>query len=511
MKTENVSRAVLAAGVGAVLAATALLYAPDLAPGLFGDGESAPGPAERAVIAANAGAQASLPDLGALIGDREQWLKDHPTDEASWAVLGAAYTDRGTRLGDATYYPRAESALKRSLEVRPASRGNLDAQLGLGALANARGDWRTARTWGEAVRAKAPKRWPVYPVLIDAYNGLGDYKAAQQALSALEELHSGAAVATRVAQGYRNRGWREDAAVAALDAVARAETGAEKAAAYARLGDLAWERGEPEEAVTEYGSALRLVRDHGPSLAGRARALAALDRTDEALLDYRAALARLPRPEYVLEAGELYESLGLDGEAKTQYELLRSRSWPGGEVVLGLFEADHGDAAAAVRMLKAEWARGHRSVQMADALGWALFRAGQPKEALEYAKRATDEGLRSALFSYHRGEIERAVQEHGPARRHLAEALRINPEFSPLLAPRARQSVQELGDPPDELPAELREAPPEPPKTSDPANTSETPNTSDPAHTSETPKTSETPRAAQPQPAAEATAPPTAN
>ncbi|MFF9910120.1 tetratricopeptide repeat protein [Streptomyces sp. NPDC013457] len=465
MKTENVSRAVLAAGVGAVLAATALLYAPDLAPGLFGDGKRpAPGPAERAVIAANAGAQASLPDLGALIGDREKWLEDHPADEASWAVLGAAYTERGVRLGDVTYYPRAERALKRSLEVRPASRGNLDAQLGLGALANARGDWRTARTWGEAVRAKAPKRWPVYPVLIDAYNGLGDYKSAQQALAALEELHSGAAVSTRVAQGYRNRGWREDAAVAALDAVARAETGAEKAAAYARLGDLAWERGEPEEAVTQYGSALRLVRDHGPSLAGRARALAALHRTDEAMLDYRAALARLPRPEYVLEAGELYESLGLDGEAHAQYELLRSGSWPGGVVVLGLFEADHGDAAAAVRTLRAEWARGHRSVQMADALGWALFRAGEPKEALEYARRATDEGLRSALFAYHRGEIERAVEEYGPARRHLTEALRINPEFSPLLAPRARQSVRELGDPPDTLPEELREAPPEPPK-----------------------------------------------
>ncbi|MEU6946318.1 tetratricopeptide repeat protein [Streptomyces sp. NPDC046316] len=463
MKTENVSRAVLAAGVGAVLAATALLYAPDLAPGLFGDGKpAAPGPAERAVLAANAGAQASLTDLGALIGDREKWLKKHPEDEASWAVLGAAYTERGTRLGDATYYPRAERALKRSLEVRPAARGNLDAQLALGALANARGDWRTARTWGEAVREKSPKRWPVYPVLIDAYNGLGDYKAAQQALASLEKLHSGAAVSTRVAQGYRNRGWREDAAAAANDAVARAETGAEKAAAYARLGDLAWERGEPQEAVTQYGSALRLVRDHGPSLAGRARALAALDRTDEAMLDYQAALARLPRPEYVLEAGELYESLGLDGEAHAQYELLRTRSWVGGEVVLGLFEADHGDPAAAVRLLKAEWARGHRSVQMADALGWALFRAGEPREALDYAKRATDEGLRSALFSYHRGEIERAVKEDGPARRHLAEALRINPDFSPLLAPKARQSVRELGDPPDELPEELR---PEAPKT----------------------------------------------
>lgn len=469
MKTENVSRSVLAAGVGAVLAATALLYAPELAPGLFGDGKPpAPGPAERAALAANAGAPASLPDLGALIADREKWLKEHPKDEASWAVLGAAYTERGTRLGDTAYYPRAERALKRSLEVRPADRGNLDAQLGLGVLANARGDWRTARTWGEAVRKEDPKRWSAYPLLIDAYNGLGEYQSAQKALSTLAELRTGGAVSARTAQMYRNRGWREDAAAAALDAVGQAESGAEKAAALGRLGDLAWERGEPEEALAEYGKALALVRDHGPSMAGRARALAALGRTQEAVVGYRAVLARLPLPEYVLEAGELYQSLGLDGDARIQYDLLRTRTWVNAEAVLGLFEADHGDPGAAVRRLRAEWARGHRSVQVADALGWALYRSGEPREALEYAKRATEEGLRSALFAYHRGEIERAVEEYGPARRHLAEALRINPDFSPLLAPKARAAVAELGDPPDELPEELRAERPKPPKPDEP-------------------------------------------
>ncbi|MFF8604375.1 tetratricopeptide repeat protein [Streptomyces sp. NPDC015346] len=462
MKTENVSRTVLAAGVGAVFAATALLYAPEFAPGLFDDGPApAPGPAARAVLAANAGTQASLPDLTALISDRETWLKKHPADDASWAVLGAAYTERGARLGDVTYYPRAERALRRSLEVLPAARGNLDAQLGLGALANARGDWKTARTWAEAVTKKDPKRWSAYPVLIDAYNGLGQYTSARKAMASLEELHSGGAVSARAAQTYRDRGWREDAWAAATDAVAQADSPAEKAAALGRLGDLAWERGEPEEAVAQYGTALGLVPDHGPSLAGRARAQAALGRTVEALRDYRAALERLPLPEYLLEAGELYESLGLDEEAESRYELLRTRTWtdsPYGEVVLGLFEADHGDAEAAVRRLKDEWERGHRSVRVADALGWALLRAGEPEEALEYAKKATDEGLRSALFSYHRGEIERALGEYGPARRHLAEALRINPRFSPLLAPRAEAAVASLGEPPDELPKELRPA-----------------------------------------------------
>ncbi|MFF8836501.1 tetratricopeptide repeat protein [Streptomyces sp. NPDC015130] len=457
MKTQNVSRTVLAAGVGAVLAATALLYVPEL----VGQGPPPPpGPAERATIAAHAGAQASLPDLAALITDREKWLRAHPEDDASWAALGAAYTERGTRLGDARDYPRAERALKRSLAERPAARGNVDAQLGLGALAGARGDWRSAKEWGERVRKAEPGRWPAYPVLIDAYNGLGDYEAARKAADKLEELHAGAVVRARVSQAFRNRGWREDADAAALDAAALAETDAEKAASLGRLGDLAWERGEAAEALARYGSALRLVPDHGPSLAGRARALAGLGRTDEALRDWQAALTRLTLPEYLLEAGELYEAVGLEGEARALYERLRKGDWVRGEVALGLLDADHGAPAAAVTRLRAEWARGHRSVAVADALGWALYRAGEPQEALGYAKRATDEGLRSALFTYHLGEIERALEQPGPARRHLAEALRINPEFSPLHARRAEQALTALGELPDELPKELRpEAP----------------------------------------------------
>ncbi|MEV4946110.1 tetratricopeptide repeat protein [Streptomyces sp. NPDC053755] len=469
MKTENVSRTVLAAGVAAVIAATALLYAPQFAPGLFDDRPQAPGPAARARLAADAGAPASLPDLAALIGDREKWLTRHPGDEASWAVLGAAYTERGVRLGDASSYAPAERALRRSLAVVPAERGNVDAQLGLGALANARGDWKSARTWAERVRTANPKRWSTYPVLIDAYNGLGDYASARKAMSTLEELHTGAAVSARAALTYRDRGWREDASAAALDAVGLAETATEKAVGLARLGDLAWERGEREEAVAQYGAALGLVPDHGPSLAGRARALAALGRTDEAARDYRAALAHRPAPEYALEAGEFFESLGMHEDAQARYDLLRTRVWANrsdAEVALGLFEADHGDPVTAVRRLKAEWARGHRSVRVADALGWALYRAGEPKEALEYAKRATDEGLRSALFSYHRGEIERAVAEDGPARRHLAEALRINPWFSPLLAVKAQEAVAKLGEPSDEPPGELR---PVTPRTEEPA------------------------------------------
>ncbi|MEU3397782.1 tetratricopeptide repeat protein [Streptomyces filamentosus] len=464
MKSQNVSRLVLASGVGAVVAATALLYLPELR---GGDGPPRrPGPVERAVDAARAGAPAALPDLTALVRDREGWLREHPDDGASWAVLGAAYAERGVRLGDVRDLPRAERALNRSLAELPAARGNVDAQLGLGALAAARGDWKAAKEWGERARKAAPRRWTVYPPLIEAYGGLGDRPAAWKAMERLEELHGGAVVRGLAAQTYRDRGWREDADATALDAAALAGTDAERAEAYARLGRFAWERGEPAEALERYGAALRSVPDHGPSLAGRARALAALGRTAEARREWRAAVARQPLPEYVLESGELAEALGADGEAQAAYERLRGGRWASGstEVVRGLLDADHGDPAGAAARLRAAWTGGHRSAAVADALGWALHRAAGPggsEEGLRYARRAVDEGPRSASYTYHLGEIERALGRTGPARRHLAEALRIHPSFSPLHAPRARTALAELGEPdPDAVPEDALEARP---------------------------------------------------
>ncbi|MEU0082516.1 tetratricopeptide repeat protein [Streptomyces sp. NPDC006274] len=450
MKSETLKNAAVSTLVGATLVTGVIM----LAPGWGKDAPPpAPGPVARAMAAADTGAPASLADLDALIRDRERVVRDHPGDRRAWAALGSAYVERGNRLGDTAYYPKAERALKRSLDGVPAAKGDVDALVGMAELANARHDFAAARGYAEQARKRQPERWTVYPALIDAYHGLGRYAAAGKAMDRLLELQSGPRVQGMEARVYWNKGWREDAAALAYGATANSRTPAEKAVALHREGELAWERGEAADAVEHYTKALKAVPDSHRSLAGRARALTALGRTDEALDDYRTALAKVPLPEYALESGELYESLGLTGDAATRYELMREQVTRAGEhgvngnLVLARYEADHGDPAAAVRRLQGEWRRGHRSVQVADTMGWALYKAGRAKDALPFARLATDQGLRSALFSYHLGEIERALGDHGPARRHLDEALRTNPNFSPLLAPRAREARDALGEP----------------------------------------------------------------
>lgn len=414
----------------------------------------APDPGARALAAVTSGVPAALPDLRTLVEERERRVRKRPGDAEAWAVLGAARVEQGLRLADPAYWPRAEKALRTSLKVR--AKGNAPALRGLAALANARRDFAGARKWGEAARKLEPKRWTTYPLLIEASAGLGDDEETGKLLEKLKDLRSGPAVMALAAAVYRDRGWREDAAAKLADAASAAGEPAERAAYLERAGQLAWERGDREDALRHFQEAVRIDPDQRAAQAGQGRALAALGRMTEALSAYRVALAKQPRPEYALELGELYESLGLRQAAGVQYGVLREgvrvAAAHGGDesLVLGRFEADHGDADDAVRRLRGVWER-QPSTAVADALGWALHRAGEDEEALPFAVRATEGteggGVRSALYVFHRGMIERSLERYGAARRHLKEALQINPYFSPVRVPRAKAALARLGEP----------------------------------------------------------------
>ncbi|MEU7056335.1 tetratricopeptide repeat protein [Streptomyces sp. NPDC046197] len=459
--------------IAALLGAAWMVLPAQRRPARPAPGPGAPGaqgaPGAPAAVAAGvpaavaAGVPAALPALSALIGDRERHLRAQPRDAQAWAVLGAAYVERAGRTADAADYPRADTALRTSLRLAPA-RG-AQALGGLAALANGRRDFQAARSWGEQALKLEPKRWTTYPPLIDAYTGLGDYQAAQRTLDQLVKLHHGPAVKATAAAVYWDRGWREDAAAQLSDAAAAAATPAERAAYLEQAGRIAWERGDRDDALRHFEAAARLDPDQWAALAGQGRTLAALGRTTEAVRAYQSALDKQPRPEYALELGELYESMGQEQWAQAQYGVLRSRvrrdaaAGVDDDLVLGRFEADHGDAESAVRRLRAEWQR-QPGIAVADALGWALHRTGEDEEALKFATQATDRtkggGVRSALYAYHRGMIEQDLDLTGPARRHLEEALRTNPYFSPLGAPDARAALEALGEAPaEELPADV--------------------------------------------------------
>ena len=89
------------------------------------------------------------------------------------------------------------------------------------------------------------------------------------------------------------------------------------------------------------------------------------------------------------------------------------------------------------------WARRH-SIVAADAMGWALHAAGRDREALPYVRQATSLGTKDAKLLYHRGMVELGAGQRAAATASLRAALRIDPDFSPLHAPRARRALAAL-------------------------------------------------------------------
>ena len=89
---------------------------------------------------------------------------------------------------------------------------------------------------------------------------------------------------------------------------------------------------------------------------------------------------------------------------------------------LALFEADHGDRARAVRLARRAWAAAP-GVRSADALGWALTRAGRPREGVKWAARARRLGSADPLFAFHAGVAARAAGDRAGGRRLLRSAL----------------------------------------------------------------------------------------
>jgi hypothetical protein len=148
-----------------------------------------------------------------------------------------------------------------------------------------------------------------------------------------------------------------------------------------------------------------------------------------------------------LEYAELLRVAGRDDSTQLQlaaaaHDLFRANGGVDGLTGAALASAT-GRPTVALREARAEWSR-RRHVDVADTLAWALHLSGKDSEALRYARRAYSSGARSALYAYHLGMIEQSLGSVGPARRHLREALAINPYFSPVDADLARRALTEL-------------------------------------------------------------------
>ncbi|WP_283139670.1 tetratricopeptide repeat protein [Rhizohabitans arisaemae] len=442
MRRQQIILCVVAAGAGA-----AALIGPGLLADMAEIGSDAPAPTQQAVdyIDPRPGGRLSAKDLPNLITAAQARLKNVPQDAETWARLGSAYIEQARITADPAYYPKADGALRRSLREQPEE--NIAALVGMGSLAAARHDFAGARDWGLKAQKISERHGPAYSVLTDAYLNLGAYKSAERALQRLLDLSPSVASYTRAAHLFELKGETTRAKEALRLAEDAAVIPSDVASVAYFSGELAWKTGRPQDALTSYDLALTILSDYAPALAGRGKARFALKQTDDAIKDYEAAVARTPHPRFLLELGEIYRSLGRPADADRQFALLKATARlftdAGVRDDLGIarYEADHGDPAVAVRLARAEWKR-RPTVDVADALGWALHRAGHSAEAMRHARYAARLGEHNAEYAYHRGEIERALDRKRDAVRSLTTSITINPYFP--RAAEARESLKRL-------------------------------------------------------------------
>lgn len=362
-----------------------------------------------AVLAGSAGPEAapmpSVPvaaDPAAALHER---LRVMPQDAQAWSDLGSLYVEQA-RLGtDPAAFRKAREAFSRSTALLP--RGNAEALAGRAALADAEHDFRSAIVLARRALRLNPGHSRAYGALADAYLNLGRTGEAADAIEHMLLLRPGVASFTRAANLFEFRGERQRAGEALDRARQIAVSPTDQAFCDQRRGELAWNSGDAAASLAANRRALAADPGYAPALAGAARAEAALGRVEAALALYGRAVGRSPQPQYLLEFGEFLESIGRREQARTQYEVLKAEArlgTPDG-LVLGRYEADHGDPAKAVALLAVEWRRRPNTI-VADAYGWALHRAGRDREALRYARRA----LATPESARHRRAIEKAVR-----------------------------------------------------------------------------------------------------
>ncbi|MEX2203508.1 MAG: tetratricopeptide repeat protein, partial [Actinomycetota bacterium] len=383
---------------------------------------------------------------GSIVGLQDR-LRLVPKDWQGYASLGLMYVAKARVTADPSWYPKAEGVLARSLRLR--SEGNVDAILGLGALALARHEFEDALAHGRVAEAMSPRNADAFGVIGDALLELGRYEEAFAAFQTMVDTRPDLTSYARVSYARELLGDVEGAVDAMRVAFESAGTSSDAAWAAHQLGELELGRGDVEAATRWFERGLDLAPDDVANLAGLARAAWVEGDTGLAIGRFEDVVARRPSVEHLATLGDLYAISGHPDLADAQYavvEAARALARSNGvnvDLEIALFDADHGNPERALAAARAEWQR-RRSVHVADAYAWALYANGRFEEAERLSNRALALGTGNAAFLFHAAMIERALGRDAVALRLMSRALRLNPRFSVLHAATAERVRSEL-------------------------------------------------------------------
>ena len=111
------------------------------------------------------------------IREAEARLTAQPQDSTLSVALATAYMQKARESGDASYYRRAEAAVKQALSAQPDS---VEALRTLAWVQTGKHEFREALATAERLRERLPDDPLVHGLLGDAAVELGEYKRAEE-------------------------------------------------------------------------------------------------------------------------------------------------------------------------------------------------------------------------------------------------------------------------------------------------------------------------------------------
>lgn len=430
--TRRRARAGRAVAAAVVLAAAAVPVTRFLTAG----SDPAPAPAPRAQTTAERLASLRLR------------VAANPTDVAGWRALAQAATQDAARTGDPASYDMARQAVAEATRLEPGDQRTLVID---GVLALSLHEFPRAYQLGRDAHAANPAGAEALGVLVDASVELGRYDEAATHLQAMLDLKPGSAALARASYLRELRGDPAGARAAMRQALSAAEGDPADTATVAELlGNLQLASGDIGAATASFERSQRLAPQRVGAALGLARAAAARGDLAGAVALAAATAERSPQPAAATLLGELRLAASDPAGADQAFALVRANEQllaaAGVQVDLesALFEADHGDPARAVTLARSAY-EARQTVFTADALGWALTRAGQAPEAVRYAAEAVRLGTSSAALRLHAAAAYAEAGQLDQATTQLRQAFTLAPWPALHLRPMATDLAGWLG------------------------------------------------------------------
>lgn len=374
----------------------------------------------------------------------------HTTPSADdWVQLGDAFMQKARETADASYYGRAESAFQQALGLNPQQ---VSALTGMAWVHSVRHEFEQSVVWAKRALEHDSMHPLAHGLLGDAAVEMGEYESAFEHYQHMLDVSPDLASYSRAAHLLYLTGNQRKAVWMMHKAIAAGAPYAENTAwCRAQLALLLWSNGALMPAQQVLETALQETPHNYHVLAAMGKIKEAQGEHHSAIEYYTKAMAIAPQPETLIALGDLYTRLERPEEAAKHYALVeaihqlnQANGLRDDFHITRLYTDREHKLSEALQAAEALY-HSRKNVYTADLLAWCLYKNGRYAEAKSIIKQALSQRTPDAQILFHAGMIYTKLGEQAVAKHYLYRALSLNPNFHPLYATVAADTLKQLG------------------------------------------------------------------